>query len=750
MRSEGQEWASNQLQEIASASGGVFELFQVAEPEAAGSDLTVIVSVLCGRFERRAGGIRYRKRERLRIVIPSAFPLSRPSAYFSHKDYADFPHVQWGDYICLYQAPDVEWQASRGMFGFMGRLEDWLKAGALGELDPTGMPLHPPVAYSVGNFKVIPHENTPRPAPPYWCGYAKITRENDHVAHLGEWLPLHGETPTDRVAAAILLPEGMPHEYPTSMLELLKALVARGVPIESLRAIMTLGVLLTPEGKRAIFVLGAAMRGTAGGERRQHLASWCIEGEQTDKLRAATTAATPENPIDVATFYEWAFEAKVEWCQVFEDRTEIVERRDSQSAGSWWNGKSVAILGCGAIGSAVAVMLARANVARLQLFDHAAVRPGVLVRQGFHHDHVGFNKSSATKVAAEWANPNVIASWDHRNILDVIKDKAALDVVLEADVIIDASASSSVAAALEYAFRGDRGERPPVVTMALGHNADFGLMTVAPRGSVGLSIDLDRRAKIALSGTSNGGAVLEEFWPSSPERRQPFQPEPGCSSPTFRGSYADVLGISSRMTNVAATWLAKAAPFPRMFAMDLSGGGIASGPARELEFAWRPYATLPEARRGYQVRITDEAMKSILTWVRRSERTHRDKTETGGVLFGQIDEFLKVIWIDEASGPPSDSRASPTLFLCGTMGVKELTVEKVERTRGSTNFVGMWHTHPQARPDPSRTDLASMQLMLQDDTYFEGRNFLMLIVGGTSRIPAIAAGLFRRSDYAQR
>lgn len=747
MRSSGQEWALKQLGEIASASSENFEIVALAEPPVADGDLEVIVSLSCRSFERKEGGVPLRVRERLRILIPPNFPLFRPEVHFSHKRYADFPHVQWGDTICLYQAPDVEWQAARGMFGFMQRLNDWLKSGAAGELDPIGMPLHPPIAYATSNFRVVATQNAPDLGEQFWCGYVEITREEKHVAELGKWIPVTEDGPAGRLAMAILLPTGMPHEYPSTVLDLLKALMARGVDLDLFRRVVNVGVLSTEPGQQAIFVLGAAMRGIAGGKRLQHLASWRIEAEQTTKLRDALIAATPENPIDIEQFFAWALDAKVEWCRVLEDRPEIVERRDSQSPALWWQRKHVTILGCGAIGSAAAMILARAGVAKLHLVDNGEVTPGILVRQGFDRRQVGYTKASALKVQVQYANPAVEVEAFASNVLHRLANEAQRKEIFAADVIIDATASPTVAAAIESHFRSHPKSHPPIISMVLGHNADVAMMTMATEASVGCGFDLDRRSKLAFAGSKGARAFLEEFWPTAAERRKLFQPEPGCSSPTFRGSYADVLGLAARMTNVAANWLHEGRQPPRGFAMNLSGGGIATGPDREIAIEWDAYQVLHDARHGYEVRMTPEARAAILGWVRRSERIRGDRTETGGVLFGQIDEFLKVVWIDEVSGPPPDSIASPEGFVCGVDGVATMHAEKVARTLGSLSFAGMWHTHPQALPVPSRTDLKAMQALMGNKTVFAGRVFVMLIVGGTSRRPIVSVGVFERSDY---
>ncbi|XSC42295.1 ThiF family adenylyltransferase [Bradyrhizobium sp. RDT10] len=142
------------------------------------------------------------------------------------------------------------------------------------------------------------------------------------------------------------------------------------------------------------------MRGIAGGERLQHLGCWRVDAcerghaRKSDKRRGV---------------YAWAAKAKVEWCSVLEDRPEIVTRRDDLTASAWWMGRHVVILGCGAIGSAVAMLLARAGVAKLQLYDKDIVKPGILVRQLFDRYQIGTAKAKATAENVRFANRAVEA-----------------------------------------------------------------------------------------------------------------------------------------------------------------------------------------------------------------------------------------------------------------------------------------------------------------------------------------------------
>ncbi len=91
-------------------------------------------------------------------------------------------------------------------------------------------------------------------------------------------------------------------------------------------------------------------------------------------------------------------------------------------------------------------------------------------------------------------------------------------MLLEADVIVDATASWTVALALERCFSKSPKRHPPLLTMTLGHNADLALTTLAAAASGGMSLDVDRRSKIAFANSSLCMPFLDEFWPVSTDR----------------------------------------------------------------------------------------------------------------------------------------------------------------------------------------------------------------------------------------
>ncbi|MFT3931040.1 MAG: ThiF family adenylyltransferase [Spongiibacteraceae bacterium] len=743
MISSGQAWAFEQLEEIAAESTGTLEIVERVENE--NGYLKISVSIDCRHYAWAEGGIRFRPRERFTIFIPSLFPLEIPELSFSHNDYADFPHVQWRRSICLYQSKETEWQPDDGMFGFMQRVHDWLTAGATNQLEPIGLPLHPPVAYpQESTIAVVPTQNTPTPQPPWWTGYAKIERENDDCIELGEWLESNQVAIGTRVAPAILLPHEMPYEYPTTVAALKTVLESRGISIEVVRLLLCCGALHNTENKALIFLLGAAMRGIAGGERRQHLAAWQIKQEHALELRTAVLAATKENPVDEQLFREWTERATINWCSVLEDRPEIVIQRDTGTPAQFWRGKHVAILGCGAIGSTLAMLLARAGVGKLQLYDKALVKPGLLVRQLFDRYQIGYGKARATRINARYINPKIDVTAHHKNILNLLSSEESLKTLFEADIIIDATASSRITGALEFNLRDRLHSYPPILSMAIGHKADMGLMTLAQSDIAGVAYDLDRRLKLEFADSFNGQHFLDEFWPTN-NRTQLFQPEPGCSDPTFIGSATDVTVLVSRMLNVASGWLAQNIKDRAYgFGMYLSSAPHTTiGIPPEAEYIWEPDDIYIDGLRGYQIRVAPSAKATMLSWMRKSERRRGMDFETGGILFGQINDFLKIIWVTAASGPPPDSIASRDRFICGTRGVPQMNTEYATRSRGSVSFIGMWHTHPGNKPDPSAVDRESMAQLFANPN-FKSRHFLMLIIGDSSDKPSFGGSLFER------
>ncbi len=746
---EGHELALSQLEAMA-ASGDAFELLEVVEPEDADGNLLVRLSLRCAGFEQRPGGLTLRARERFRLSIPAGFPFDTPSVDVAHRRWAGTPHVQWATHLCLYQAPATEWHPADGMFGFVARLRYWLEKGALGELDPVGGALHPPAVYRRSSSlpMIIPRADTPPIGERPWLGLAELHEVSPRRVDIVDWTDILDQAWPPRAAIAVLLPQALTWEYPTRIKGLLDEFTRQGVDRKLFLSLLRLGSFAAEEGGPLYIVVGSPMRRTADGEPRQHLEVWHLGADFASGVRATIARPTDNEEIrelraDLeAALLALADVTPIDFCYVREDRAEVTERRDAGSSLEVFRGKTVSIWGCGALGGWVADMLARAGVARLILYDNAIVTPGILVRQPYTDADLGYAKAQRLHERLIAVRPEGL-DVDVR-VSDVMASALASDDWSDgSDIVIDATAAGAVATKLERMRRLQ--PRPvTVVSMLVGHRAERGLLAIARPTASGGPADVVRRVKLACAARAELKGFLDEFWPEPP-RQDVFQPEPGCSDATFRGSGAEVVALAATMLVASARELAAPDP-PGATAWLTTLPGAEHEGQREVRLAWPADIVVRDGLGDYEIRISQPALAEIRAWSRRTARLLGPRVETGGLIFGERDDAAGVVWVSEVTGPPSDSVESEEQFICGVAGNDEYAREKKERAGGSLAFIGMWHTHPGGSAMPSARDLHSMTaLVLADDPPLP--KSLALILGGTPDEPDLGAYVFDRSQY---
>jgi integrative and conjugative element protein (TIGR02256 family) len=208
--------------------------------------------------------------------------------------------------------------------------------------------------------------------------------------------------------------------------------------------------------------------------------------------------------------------------------------------------------------------------------------------------------------------------------------------------------------------------------------------------------------------------VYEDFFPD-PLSREPFQPEPGCSEPTFRGSDTDASALAGQLLGWGIRTIRDAslgyyvAP-KSLFVARLPG---APGAARAWEtLEWQNDLTVDDTDAGFQIRLCPAALQQIRSESLITIQIMGELVETGGMLLGRIDDACRVIWVTAASGPTVDSERARHFFRHGLAGVTEFIADQRAATRGRQVFVGMWHTHPAMNPGPSVTDLSAVQTLL--------------------------------------
>ena len=723
--------AGDQIREIALVSGGTVQIHD--ETTGSSGCRQFDLSIRFDGLERAEGGLRVRAREPFRVVVPRAFPFEHPVVVTPHVRFSGFGHVQWRRLLCLYRS-SADWRPEDGMHGFIKRLDAWIRDAALNNLDPNDAPLHPPVAYPTVDRLIVPIADTPLVGASPWFGLA-VLRERNRRSEIIGWKELDQERPA-ACAPAILLHKDLPFEYPETVHALLQELKSHGIDYGPLIIHLAWQAQHSDTGEPLTVVLGTPMRRVVpGGRALQHLAVWEISADDADKLRQLNIAAqvgdTAQWTNAVEAVVKWSVLAQVGWCSVGEMRPEVTRRRDQSSPMAWFHGKRVAIWGCGAVGTHVAESVVRAGARTVELVDNKTVVPGLLVRQGFEDADVGRRKACALADRLKRIDPDLetVVSTD-----DLIACITGSNPIPNVDLVIDCTASLAVRTALELELR-DVDSRPAIASISIDNQAATGVATLSTPEHSGGTLDLVRRLKLEACRRPRLSKPLEAFWPRSTPSES-FQPEPGCSEPTFIGSNADLAGLSARMLNSVARAIAESGD-------SLTGAGWLSeelGPVHT--FRWPSDQILRDEGRGYSVRVCPHAEREMRGWARRSVRTAGTTIETGGLVFGELNEAAGVLWVTDVEGPPPDSDAADDHFTCGTEGIEDTAKNRHCRFRGSVDCVGSWHTHPTSTPHPSHVDISAVAQLLAGPGSSR-RTCLVLILSGSPDTPALGAYAFR-------
>ena len=112
-------------------------------------------------------------------------------------------------------------------------------------------------------------------------------------------------------------------------------------------------------------------------------------------------------------------------------------------------------------------------------------------------------------------------------------------------------------------------------------------------------------------------------------------------------------------------------------------------------------------------------------------REDASPNETGGYLFGTIDEDLSQIHIIAASPEPPGTVASASALDLGPWGKTGFEKTFLRRTQRRLPPIGTWHSHPKSSPAASNKDRKTVESFKLDDA-MKGLPTVMAITGETS------------------
>lgn len=720
MTTDGQRSALRELQAIAATGSGSLSILSDAESLEAepGKPLVVSVHVSTAGMRRYPGGLPIGDSEDLEIRVPAGYPIFPPTLHTTDCRFDVNPHVIW-DYLCLYINEDRQWVPADGMYGFVQQISEWLADAAAGRLDPDGGPVHPypPLDFGSSDTQLVIRGEVPEGLNKRLL-WAEIKRLGGNRADL---LRFCGAEPQGDAPVGIAVLSDMPisENHGGRFGHLLDQLDKLGFEGRMVFRRLVAACSRNLPGTPLLVVVGTLNRGTRNAPR-YHLVAWELPADLADKFRdlGDPGADGEQAESDHEAIFNWGVDEPLQWVDVHEARPSVTVSRDQSTPMGAFKGKSVEIWGCGALGGWLAEMIARAGAARLVLWDEGRVGPGLLVRQPYEEPQVTMNKAEALKDRLERVAPHPIVVDPHPD--SVLNPDGTAVCLSEADLLIDATASRKVAAALERHIARTP-NTPPVVSVLVDARCSTTAMFASPPVVAAGPSYTARRAIEHLVRTPGTAHFTEAFWDGE-NAGSLVHPEPGCSAPTFHGSAADAAAAAGTLANQIGRFLADTSAHTAEFSVLAHSE---QQPGRRSFRCEEPAPTAVDAEGGYTVLIS-EAARLAIDQAAKSISESAPGAETGGELYGERDDASMTVIVDVAFGPPSDSIQEPTRFVRGVDGAPERNrAFELGSAHRRAGYLGDWHTHPGGPPQLSQTDRDTAAEKTQ-----EGAS-LLVVRGGT-------------------
>jgi hypothetical protein len=370
----------------------------------------------------------------------------------------------------------------------------------------------------------------------------------------------------------------------------------------------------------------------------------------------------------------------------------------------------VALLGHGALGSAIHDNLSRSGMDDVLVWDKDRIHPHNLARHSARMGDIYTNK-------AEQAKRVVDALWHEEGTAAAVTDDiatAALDELkarTDGRLVIDATADEQVRLRMDE-LRGSA--EATIIRTEMFHQGQLGMTFVSPPGGPTMSDMM--LAATALAPDDVDIAAWLNF-----EDRHPLGPDPllygfGCTSMTVHLPKHAV----EQHASVACTAILG----------DRNEAGILLNPLderlRPTGAKWvpmDPFTVLqPAADDDWQIRVSPSAVATMV-----AERAAALPAETGGYLYGSWDPTRRVITIIHASSLPPGSQATETRLELGKAGSTLAERRLTRLSRGRIYLCGTWHSHPDGSAHMSGRDDRAMTAHADRDAA-ELRPTLMVIV----------------------
>lgn len=358
--------------------------------------------------------------------------------------------------------------------------------------------------------------------------------------------------------------------------------------------------------------------------------------------------------------------------------------------------KKILILGCGAIGSKLIYHLYRSGISNLTICDKDVMMPHNLCRHALTKHSI----ENKAKLIRDSLNQMFHFPCRIKIVMDDLLKWLPQTNLNEYDVIIDATASASIARCLDNIVCN---LTIPIVSFALSDSGKIGLVYTNYDRSVSL-VDYYMQLLREAINDNDISAWLKD------ERKYNYdyvRIGEGCHSNTMKIN-----------DDVISAHTASAARIVRnLFDKEVKNNACLS--FADLDFKGSMYSLkclIPSFEKltcqndsQWEVRIPSDLLQYI-----KKEAKVGGKREVGEYMMGYIDTKYRRIYVLD-SYKPKDSLRQTSKIELGKKGWKEHKERIKQRTADMMYYLGDWHSHPSGSLQASKIDEATFEYLITNE-----------------------------------
>ncbi|BAY84372.1 hypothetical protein NIES267_38680 [Calothrix parasitica NIES-267] len=348
--------------------------------------------------------------------------------------------------------------------------------------------------------------------------------------------------------------------------------------------------------------------------------------------------------------------------------------------------KDIVLVGCGSVGSKIAIHMARSGTGPSIVIDNKNLSPHnaarhALLPEAINKDSTWFgSKARALALAINGLGQD--SSYFDADVTQAVHDSKLLKKLFprKAWAVINTTASLAVREALAAIEPKKLPLR--VIETSLFAEGKVGLMTIEGPGRNPNSVDLIAQAyEVMRTSEQLRNAVFV-----AEDSTSYYATGQGCGSRTMIISDARISMLAAPMATGISKMLAKGLPS--------KSGRILLGAVDESEMglSWKsidvpPFHVVPiNNDSSWTVRISEPAHQKILT-----DCANYPNVETGGILVGRIFQTQQAFVVTDVLPAPENSQRSRFEFVLGTSG--NMLEKYLSSRNGVLYCLGTWHSH---------------------------------------------------------